>query len=260
MTVDASSPVTPVAEHSPVIDGTDQVTDVANAAHTKEQRKQQRLLALAAVFQAAQFAHRLALQGKAGIQPFWDEYETLLRQSLAGANNPSTPREPLLVSQLTIGLKVLENCLREPWQQESASPPLPLPFKGRLPPALKYSLSLMVIERRLDSSPKLRAAQEDSLLKLQDRLAFFDQDISHPSIIAGFAQSYLASAGKLRFRLNIRGQQQHLKRPATVDQIRAILLAGTYFAKRWHDLGGRRWQLLFQRKQLLRDLERLTQS
>ena len=47
----------------------------------------------------------------------------------------------------------------------------------------------------------------------------------------------------------------HLQDENKAARVRALFLAGVRAAFLWHQLGGRRWQLLFQRKRLLTAIE-----
>ena len=60
-----------------------------------------------------------------------------------------------------------------------------------------------------------------------------------------------------RFRIQVAGDPDLLKRESVADTIRAELLAGVRFAWLWQQLGGRRWHLVLRRRQLLVALETL---
>ncbi|MGK0404322.1 DUF489 family protein, partial [Alcanivorax borkumensis] len=47
----------------------------------------------------------------------------------------------------------------------------------------------------------------------------------------------------------------HLQDDNKAARIRALFLAGVRAAFLWHQLGGRRWHLLFQRKRLISVIE-----
>jgi high frequency lysogenization protein len=48
----------------------------------------------------------------------------------------------------------------------------------------------------------------------------------------------------------VSGDNQYLGDPGNANRIRALLLSGIRSAVLWRQLGGSRWQLLFQRKKL----------
>jgi high frequency lysogenization protein len=49
----------------------------------------------------------------------------------------------------------------------------------------------------------------------------------------------------------VNGEQQYLSNPDNVNRIRALLLAGIRAGVLWHQVGGRRWHILFNRKGLV---------
>lgn len=51
-----------------------------------------------------------------------------------------------------------------------------------------------------------------------------------------------------------------LQQPNNAAKIRALLLAGIRSARLWRQLGGHRWQLVFSRSKLLKELYELTRS
>ncbi|WP_156501040.1 DUF489 family protein, partial [Alcanivorax sp. HI0044] len=61
--------------------------------------------------------------------------------------------------------------------------------------------------------------------------------------------------GTFRFRIQVKGDPAHLQDDDKAARIRALFLAGVRAAFLWHQLGGRRWHLLFHRKRLLSLIE-----
>jgi len=51
-----------------------------------------------------------------------------------------------------------------------------------------------------------------------------------------------------------------LQQPAVAQEIRSLLLAGVRFAWLWLQLGGRRWQLILQRRPVLSALDSLNNT
>jgi high frequency lysogenization protein len=75
--------------------------------------------------------------------------------------------------------------------------------------------------------------------------------------ISGIYQDTLST---LRYRIKVAGSAQHLQDKQNADIIRALLLAGIRSAFLWRQLGGRRWKLLLQRKQLLGAAQNLSRG
>ena len=53
------------------------------------------------------------------------------------------------------------------------------------------------------------------------------------------------------------GDQGYLQQARIANQVRALLLAGIRSATLWRQVGGSRWQLIFQRKKLAQTVDRL---
>lgn len=218
--------------------------------------RQNRLLALAAVFQAAQLTHLLALHGG---------------QALSGINAVAFNRllqasfdiQPALhhslfsldffhsFQELQVGLHTLEGALMQPYQQSKPRLPAPAPYAE----ALRYAISLLHIERKVYRKAafveKISAQQKT----LQQRLNFFDHNLQHSAILASTANLYVETAGTLKSRLNVRGKPEVLKNQANIDRIRSCLFAGLQAAHLWHELGGNRLHLIFGRRGMLQDIQ-----
>ncbi len=212
---------------------------------------QLRLLALAAIFQAAGLAYAFAYQGSVTLTEHSDAMETLLK--LALTEEKDSLKLLKNSNDLHLGLKFLENHLA--LLSGTTTQPKTLRF---LEPT-RYAFALFRIERKVYRSSKMVAhiVQQQSILN--QRVTFFDQRYRNPSILAGMANAYLATAGTLRTRLKIKGQPMTLNDASNVDCIRACLFAGMQAAHLWNHLGGRPWQLFFGRSEMLSDIRMLAE-
>lgn len=211
--------------------------------------RQLRLLALASVYQAAGLAYAFASQGSAAINGHQVAFDALLRSALS--DDTDIRKRLGHIDGLLMGIRHIEGRLGKlPVKQ--ASPRVKSPSEID-----RYAVALLRIERNVYSKPNLvdLIAQQKKILS--QRVAFFDQRYRHPSILAGMATTYLETAGTLRTRLTIKGQQATLTDPTNVDCIRACLFAGMQAAHIWYDLGGRPWQLVFGRRAMLEDIRML---
>ena len=211
--------------------------------------RQARLIALAAVFQSAQLVHLFATQGRAALHTHQREFDQLIHASLSDDLYP--PTRYGYPASLRLGLRTLESCLTQPFTST------PAPKRWRYSESMRYTLALLTLERKIYRQAKLTGIIEQQLPVLTNRLSFFDGDVQHSAVMAGFAQLYLDTAGTLKMRLKIQGQQAHLTEQANIDRIRACLFAGVQAAHLWHQLGGRRWSFMFGRRHLLEDLREL---
>lgn len=229
-------------------------------------RSQQRLLALAAVCQAAQLVHLLATQGEARVQQHYaDALQASLQLGLSrdwaqgstgsgGLAGLDLPPDQLLPWRL--GLQTLERLLMPP-----SVPP------GRFPQATQREVQGHV-QRLLRQSRRLRPGRSRAaadriaaLLKqqqvLEQRVAFFAGDLNHPAVLAGLAGLYLSATQHQKPRILIRGQAMHMSQPIQADRLRACLWSGLVAAAAWRQAGGSWLQLLLQRRALLDQLRQL---
>ena len=202
----------------------------------------QKVLALAAVFQAAALADNLARRGTADPHAIKALLESII---IFDTDNPEaiygTPQ------QLLIGLKSLEGSL-------SVSS---LDDNNQYANHLQYALGMIQLENQLSKSNKLLDTLRQRLEQVQKQLAVFDNDITAQPVINNFAGIYIDTIGTLKFRLQIKGKEQKLQTVGVPEQIRAVLLAGIRAAWLWRRLGGRRWHLLFTRSSILDELRLL---
>lgn len=211
--------------------------------------RQLRLLALASVYQAAGLAYAFASQGSAAMNGHQEAFDALLKSALS--DNTDVRKRLGNIDDLSIGIKYLEGRIGKlPLRQA-------MPKKKSPSEIDRYAIALLRIERNVYTKPNLVDVITQQKKLLSQRVAFFDQRYRHPSILAGMATIYLETAGTLRTRLTIKGQQSTLTDSTNVDCIRACLFAGMQAAHIWHDLGGRPWQLVFGRRAMLEDIRML---
>lgn len=123
---------------------------------------------------------------------------------------------------------------------------------------VRYVFAMMYLERKFASDPAMMSVVHSRLEHTSFRAEHFAnnvQELCHS--VSGIYQDTLS---KLKFRIKVSGSAQHLENSKNADIIRALLLAGIRSAFLWHQLGGRRWKLLLQRKQLLRTSQQLSRG
>jgi high frequency lysogenization protein len=122
----------------------------------------------------------------------------------------------------------------------------------------RYVFSMLYLERKFATSPDMMSVVHSRLQHASfkaDHFAGHVNDICHS--ISGIYQDTLS---KLRFRIKVTGSAQHLQDTRNADIIRALLLTGIRSAFLWRQLGGRRWKLLLQRRQLLAASQNLSRD
>ncbi|WP_445115572.1 high frequency lysogenization protein HflD [Acinetobacter sp. WZC-1] len=226
--------------------------------HTLNQR-QNRALALAAVFQAAQLTHMTAMSGRQSIGESGNFYfEQLIKASLniRAANN--TPccildffSQP---TDISLGLRTLESSISQPFTTSPKSR-IPRLSSAKLP--MSYAMSLLALEKKVYSQPEYVKLIEKSQQAILKQLSFFDHDYLHPSILANLAQTYVDTAGQITPRILVRGSAEAFKDAAHTNRIRACLFTGLQFAHVWRQLGGSSWNMMFSKRKLLQDIQDL---
>ena len=127
--------------------------------------------------------------------------------------------------------------------------------QGITPNALRYSISLLHIESRLRRDSENLNVISARLEQLEKQLEHFE--ITHENVISAIAEIYKDTVSTLKFRIQVNGNPTYLQTPHNAEKIRAILLAGVRAAILWHQVGGRRWHLIFSRRKYLQAAERL---
>ena len=100
------------------------------------------------------------------------------------------------------------------------------------------------------------AAKPDALAELGNRISHVQRQLAHVSFedsqIAGsLASIYSDIISPLAPRIQVAGNPDHLRQPVNQQRVRALLLAGVRAAVMWRQMGGRRRQILFNRKRIV---------
>lgn len=222
-------------------------------------QRQNKALALAAVFQATQLTHMTAISGRQSIGESGNFYfEQLIKASLNIRPSENQSSQTLdffhQLSDISLGLKTLESSITQPFTPTPKSK-IPKLSSAKLP--MSYAMSLLALEKKVYSNPKFVEIIENSQQKILKQLSFFDQDYAHPSIVANLAQTYVDTAGQINPRILVRGNAEAFKDPAHTNRIRACLFTGLQMAHLWRQLGGSSWNMIFSKRKLLRDIQDL---
>lgn len=194
--------------------------------------EQQQLLALAAVFEAAQLADDVAQRGDCDPKAF----EGLIAgvMALDADDFDSIYTQPALLRD---GVSLLNRSLNKEGRGANLRP-------------LNYGLALLHLAGKLRKNEDTVSILRNRLLALSGQQAHFDK-FSDDAFCHRIAGIYVDTLGTFRFRIQVKGDPAHLQDDDKAARIRALFLAGVRAAFLWHQLGGRRWHLLFHRKRLL---------
>lgn len=205
------------------------------------------VVALAGIAQSAALVHGLASTGRMSENAAIASVNSLL------VLNPASTKDvyPHL-GQWSLGLQTVQTILSNSNTKENAQ-------------IARYMLGLMILRGKFMANSAMqhhvRLALEDieplSLTaatshRADDQTEPVNADL-HVSVETTFEQLaslYQDTISKLPYRIQVQGKIEHLKHEQTANKIRALLLAGLRSAVLWHQLGGRRWRLLFYRNRI----------
>ena len=188
---------------------------------------EERVLALAGLYQACALAQQLATQGRCD--------EAALEASLASVfriDAPSVVAVHGSIAELRPGLRALVSQLDE---------------NGGDMAVTRMAMTVMRLERSLSGRRDLLDQLQQGILAAQRQVEHFGQGSSQ--VHARLAALYAATLSTLRPRVMVNGDPQYLQQAAVVEKVRSSLLAAMRSAVLLRQLGGRQWQLLLFRKQ-----------
>lgn len=199
---------------------------------------QQQVLALAAVFQAAQLGDDIALRGDCDPRALRALVQGVM--ALDADSFDSIYPQPELLRE---GLALLEVSLNRNSPGASLRP-------------LNYGLALLHLAARLRKNADITNILRHRLMALNGQQAHFS-DVADDAFCHRLASIYVDTLGTFRFRIQVKGEPGHLQDEDKAARIRTLFLAGVRAAFLWQQLGGKRWHLLFKRKPLLDTIESL---
>jgi high frequency lysogenization protein len=191
---------------------------------------QDRLTALAGVYQAAWCAEGIARRGMADS----DSVETCI--------NSIFQTDADEVAAVFGGLAHVASGLRQFVNQMEG-------YGKRDMDLTRYVIALLQLQHKLRANPAMLEQIGDSIDTARGRLEHYH--LLHANILAQLAETYSNTISNLQPRIMVRGEPLHLQNPDNQNKIRALLLAGVRAAILWHQTGGRRRHILFSRKRLL---------
>jgi high frequency lysogenization protein len=123
---------------------------------------------------------------------------------------------------------------------------------------VRYVFALIYLERKFAADSSMMSVVHSRLEHASFRAEHFANHVN--DLCHSLSGIYQDTLSKNKFRIKVTGSAQHLQNPQNADLIRALLLAGIRSAFLWRQLGGRRWKLLLQRKQLLQTSQQLSRG
>ena len=103
-----------------------------------------------------------------------------------------------------------------------------------------------------EAADAAKGVAEGTVDQIQSQAEHFG--IGHENVISSCGALYQDTISTFKQRIQVQGDSRFLQQPANASKIRGLLLAGIRSARLWRQLGGHRWQLVFSRRKLLREL------
>lgn len=206
---------------------------------------QDRVLALAGMFQAARLVQQLSRQGRAEASPFSASVQSVLAIDAASAADVYGG-----VEGVAPGLRVLRDKLG------GAATPKDIEIA-------KYVIAMMQLESALRRRPEVAGAIRRGIETIKAQMEFFEpppDESVHPRLTEKLAELYTQTLSTLSPRIMVSGEQGYLATPHVAASVRTSLLAGIRSAVLWRQLGGSRWQLLIWRRKFAAEAARLLQD
>lgn len=123
------------------------------------------------------------------------------------------------------------------------------------PNVLRYGFTLLMLMQKLRQQPQMMDTLGERLARVQGQAEHFGE--THENVVASLGELYQDTISTFRQRIVVQGDPGLLQQRMMPERVRTALLSGIRFALLWHQQGGRRWKLLFQRGAMKKALERL---
>ncbi|PAU78038.1 high frequency lysogenization protein HflD [Halomonas salipaludis] len=196
-------------------------------------------LALAGVFQAAAVVDEMARTGQADERA----WSTLIRATVDTDPESFEAIYGGHPNYLRQGLEVLEAVVGR---------------KQANPVVLRYGFSLLMLMNKLRNNSNMMSDLGSKLTRIQGQAEHFGD--THENVVASLGELYQETLSTFKYRIVVQGEPSLLQQRMMPERVRAALLAGVRFALLWHQQGGRRWKLVFQRGAMKRALDQINRQ
>lgn len=111
----------------------------------------------------------------------------------------------------------------------------------------QIAVAVLRLERKLARRRTMLDALREGIVATQRQVDHLG--IVHASVLGKLSELYSTTLSTLRPRIVVSGNPLYLTQSTHVERIRATLLAAVRAAVMWRQLGGNQWQLVFKRRQ-----------
>lgn len=189
--------------------------------------REERVIALAGMFQAIALVRAIALRGGADGNATQPSLASIFK---IDASSPADVFGG--IGNLRLGFETLITQLDD---------------RSRDLAMTRIAISVLRLQRKLTGRSRLLGSLREGI----DAIAAQTQGMqANDTVVVGrLAKLYADTISQLQPRVLVEGNPQFLRQEAQAAQIRALLLAAIRAAVLWHQLGGTQWRLLFRRRQ-----------
>jgi high frequency lysogenization protein len=207
-----------------------------------------RVLALAGVFQSAKLAQRLAYTNTVISQPYGASIYSILVTDAEQTYEVFGMESPTDIAPLRLGLEMVRDKLKGGTDREEFE-------------IARYVVNLIQLASQLQSDKQMMQQLSDGIDAIAAAFPpnpnWLHGEEPSDTLIQRIAEVYTSTISNMMPRIIINGEESVLKNEIAAAKIRVVLMAGIRAAHLWWQLGGRRWQLLFRRKQVADTARRL---
>jgi len=189
--------------------------------------REERVIALAGMFQAIALVRAIALRGGADGVAMQPSIASVFK---IDADSPADVFGG--IGNLRLGFETLIAQLDD---------------KHRDLAMTRIAISVLRLQRKLTSRPRILGSLRDGI----DRIAAQTSGMQPTDsvVTSRLAKLYADTISQMQPRVLVEGNPQFLQQETQAAQIRALLLAAIRAAVLWQQLGGSQWRLLFRRRQ-----------
>jgi high frequency lysogenization protein len=195
------------------------------------------LLALSGVFQSCHFVKQLSQHGLVSEKELKISLKSLLHKdpndTLAMFRSPGS---------LAIGIESMQDFLNSSLDLKASE-------------TLRYVIGTMHLAKKLRNNKVMSLMVRQRLDKCITQAEYFSA--THSNVIANIAQIYQDSFGTLSYRIIVHGCVDHLEQANIIERVRCLLFSAIRSAMLFHQLGGRRHHLIFNKRYILSQLKTL---
>lgn len=201
-------------------------------------------LALAGVAQACKQVRTIATSGS-----YNQDILITAVQSILNTKPPSTAEVYGGKSAVNMGLRLISgyDFKREDFSQNNHDLDL-----------TKYIINTLSLSQKLIKRHDLLDKIDTGVKKAMEQVEFFSPE--HNNVISNLASLYQDTISTMNPRILITGNPVYLEQADNASRVRTLLLSAVRSGVLWHQLGGTRWQLLFQRKNYIQAARKLLNS